>query len=838
MKAYETAFQKMVEGTKQFQIPLYQRPYSWGKDELSRLWEDLLEQIENDRAAPAGSATTHFLGSVVMAPGASAASDMTRWLVIDGQQRLTSLTLALAAVRDRLRDLGDGGDEESDAHQNADRIHDTYLVNRYKKRDDKFRLLPTQVDRAVFKAVVDGRPKNGDTDGVEGAHHFFLQKMATYSEDELLEVEAAVGRRLSLVEIQADSGDNVFRIFESLNDTGKGLSQSDLLRNYVFMLLPETGEEVYDEVWSPMQDELGPEHLETLAWLDLVLRGDERAKQSEVYYGQQKRLKEVAERGGEAAVRTELEQLWRLGQLLLRVVEPAHEDDPELRAALARLVAWGNTIYRALALRLLQLRDQDHASTEEVVRALSYVESYLVRRLFAGIQSQGLNRIMMSSPAAVQTGVPVDESVHRYLSLPRHRWPSDRALRSAIATRNFYWTGRAPQRTFVLRRLEESYCGDEPVDFRKAKLSIEHVMPQSLTPHWGEVLAGQADDDETPAELHARLLHTLGNLTLTSQNSRLSNHLFERKQQILDRSALEMNREIADADSWGRPEIERRSERLADRAIALWPAPLPAEEGEEGPELIGEPTRAALAAIPSGGWTSYRDVGQLVGAKAATIASLLRQGAGLPNAHRVLATDGVPATAEAEQALAAEGVAFTGTGAAAPDRRLSAATLATLTGMEVNERVEQEQMFLDQLAAHLSADEAQAVTGLMETWERLGGVLDYRTSSNQAVSCRLFAWERSTSPDIRWPLVTYPQYGNIEVVFQYLRTRPPFDDADLRLELLKRLNQVPGIELPEAALERRPSFPVSALTGESQEIVRETLEWFLGHCREWLAERR
>ncbi|WP_017591334.1 DUF262 domain-containing protein [Nocardiopsis potens] len=835
MKAYETTFQKLVEGTKQFQVPLYQRPYSWGGKELGRLWDDLTAQAEAgpESASERNAAASHFLGSVVLAPSASSAGDMTRWLVIDGQQRLTSLTIALTAVRDRLREL------ESDSPGEpleSERIQATYLINPYKRGADRYRLLPTQADRAAFKALLDGASGAG-TSGVERAHNFFWQLVCDWGTDALLDVEAVIGRRLSLVEIQADPGDNVFRIFESLNNTGRGLSQTDLMRNHVFMLLPETGEEVYAEVWSPMQEELGPETLETLAWLDLVLRGDERAKQSEVYQGQQQRLGEVSLQGGETAVRSELEELRRLGQLLLRVVDPGYENDPDLRVVLARLVSWGNTIYRPLALRLLQLRDRQQASTEEVVRALSYVESYLVRRMLVGEATQGLNRIFLTAPGAVQEGAPVDEEVRRYLSLPRHRWPSDRALAAAISDRNFYWSGRAPQRTFVLRRLEESYAGDEPVDFTKAKLTIEHVMPQSLTPQWSEVLRAQADEDENASELHARLLHTLGNLTLTSQNSRLSNHMFERKQQILDRSSLQMNREIADAESWGRPEIEARAAQITERAIGLWPAPLPGGETEEGPKRFEKPVRDVLAAVPAGSWTTLRDLALLLGTKASTLSELLSGEGGFRNAHRVLEGEGTPLSQAARAALEEEGVDFDDSGEAAPRRRLNAIEIADLLGMEVDVRLEHEQRFLGGLPGLLSPEEAGAVTRLMKAWEDLGGVLDYRVSSTGAISCRLFTWDRESSPEIRWPLVLYPGHGTVEVVFQHLRTRPPFNDVELRREFLKRLNSVPGIDLPEESLDRRPGFPIGALAEHGITELCEVLDWFYRHCRTWLTER-
>ena len=330
MQAKETTFQALVEGTRQFQIPLYQRPYSWGKEELDRLWEDLTEQVATDLAAESsgGSAASHFIGSVVLAPQVSFVSKLNRILVIDGQQRLTTLSIALAAIRDRLRAVEV---LEVDDYSGADKIDGVYLINQYEKRDDRYRLSPTQIDRASYNAIIRREVDAGSDDNVGFAYNYFSRMVADHKEEDLQRLEETIGHRMTLVEILAEKDDNVYRIFESLNNTGKSLSQTDLLRNHVFMLLPESDEEVYDEVWLPMQEELGPDHLETLAWLDLVLRGDDRAKQSEVYHGQKGRLEKVALEGDETALRTELQQLRRRGQLLQRVIDPGYEDHPNWR---------------------------------------------------------------------------------------------------------------------------------------------------------------------------------------------------------------------------------------------------------------------------------------------------------------------------------------------------------------------------------------------------------------------------------------------------------------------------------------------------------------------------
>jgi hypothetical protein len=597
MRAQEITFLKLVQGDKQFQVPLYQRTYSWGREQLQRLWEDVGELVEQHLAGE--TAAPHFLGSVVLAPGQIQAGGVQRWLVVDGQQRLTTLMLAFAALRDHLKETGDA--------RGVDRVHRQILVNEFHEGADHYRLLPTQADREAFTACVQSRADAGGGDNIGAAYRFFRGALAEGHEagDErwTATVETVLKDLLSIVEITAESGDNVYRIFESINNTGVGLSQSDLLRNYVFMLLPKRGERIYQELWLPMQQSLGPKNLELLVWLDLVVRGHYKTKQSEIYREQQKRLQPLA--GDEDALQREIEQLAERAGRFLRIVDPAREQSPALRAVLERLASWGGQTHYPLALHLLDLLAAGRTTPEDAAQALGYVESYLVRRLICQTPTTGLNRIFMDAPKELETDRPAAEAVRRFLSGRRRRWPSDEELREAIRTKPFYWSGRPQQRSYILRRLEESYRSSEPVDFAKASLSVEHVLPQRPAPAWFDLLAEETEPNQTPQELHDLLVHTLGNLTLTGDNAELSNHPFERKQQILDSSALRMNLEISSAQRWGKAEILQRADRLAERAVELWPGPIGGVKptGEDSPGWAE--LRAALVAMPSGTWTTY-----------------------------------------------------------------------------------------------------------------------------------------------------------------------------------------------------------------------------------------
>ncbi|WP_340556960.1 GmrSD restriction endonuclease domain-containing protein [Streptomyces sp. GSL17-111] len=848
MRAQEITFLKLVQGEKQFQVPLYQRTYSWGREQLQRLWDDITELVEQQLSGQ--SPAPHFLGSVVLAPGRLQAGGVQRWLVVDGQQRLTTLMLLVTALRDHLKEAGDD--------RAVDRVHRQLLVNEFHEGYDHYRLLPTQADRDAYTACVEATPLAGGADNIGAAYRYFRGVLAegATERDETWSgaVETVLKDLLSIVEITAERGDNVYRIFESINNTGVGLSQSDLLRNYLFMLLPQRGERVYHELWLPMQQQLGPKNLELLVWLDLVVRGNERAKQGDIYREQQKRLEPLAK--DEAALQQEIAQLAERGQRLLRILEPHREPSAPLRTALERLAAWGGQTHYPLALHLLNLIDAGSTTPEEVAEALGYVESYLVRRLICQTPTTGLNRIFMEAPRGLEQDRSPAEAVRRFLSGRRRRWPSDEELREAIASKPFYWSGRPIQRTYILRRLEESYASAEPVDFTQASLTLEHILPQRPAQAWFELLAEETEDGQTPQELYDLLVHTLGNLTLSGENSKLSNHPFRRKQAILDSSALHMNQEIAaSGDRWGKKEILERAGRLTERAVRLWPGPIGAVASvtEESPDWAD--LRAALVAMPSGTWTTYGDIAELIGRHPLVVGNYLANTPGVLGAYRVLTSDGKVSpgfrwpeggrTDPPQQILESEGVSFNSTGRADRSHRLDAADLATLLGKDVQqetvhdplpeaENAEAARRFEAQLKEH-HPDAVDGVLTALDFWRRQGGYLNY--GRHEETSCfPVLDAGTARQPHDLWPLALYPVSGTAEVVFQALKTRSPFDDTEQRRELLRRLNEIDGIELAEAKLELRPSFSLHVFAEHGEEISA-VLEWFVHTAALDLARR-
>jgi alkylated DNA nucleotide flippase Atl1 len=849
MQAKETLFIGLVQGrTQQFQVPLYQRTYSWTERQLAQLWRDIVEQAElledGDRA------NRHFLGSVVLAPSPQNEATFPRWLVVDGQQRLTTLCLALAAIRDHIA----GARPEE-----AERINEDYLVNKRKKGDDHFRLLPTQADRPQFAAHIRGtRAEHAAGDRVAAAYRFFRRKLVEAADpaapQDVFRIEQAITSRLTLVSVTADHGDNVHRIFESLNNTGLRLSQADLLRNYLFMRLPERGEHVYETHWLPLQESLGNDELEQLMWLQLVLDGDDRVRRQDLYAAQQQRFEH--EKAGEAEIEAYIGELHRRSAHFRRLIHPEEETDASVRAHLRRLDAWQAAVTHPALMLLLDRRERGEIDSAETARAMSYVESFLVRRMICRVPTNNLNRIFQSVPAQLPLDVPVADGLHRLLSAENRFWPDDGELREKVRTAPFYQYGRWDQRKLVLQRLEESYGHPEPVDFAAAQLTIEHVMPQSPGDAWLRTLAEDAADGESPEELHARLQHTLGNLTLTAVNAELSNRPFERKQGLLRGSHLEMNRRIAATERWGAKEILARADELAEQAIGLWPAPLRGV-GRAERSRDWNLAHQVLAALPHGTWTSYGDLAAFLGSGAQAVGNHLANTPGVVNAYRVLNADGRvskefrrPSGEQNENVrtrLTADGIRFTSTGAADPAQRLTADDLALLlTDTEDGaEKPEDEdavrrpavsrggetraERFFRQLAANDTPETVTAVRSVLSRWEELGGWIGHG-SGRVTTSAFLMLGEQGGPGRGIWPMTFYPgsgRGGTAEVVFQHLAAREPFTDRALRAELLTRLNELEGVDIPEGKLELRPGFRLAVLEEDrNRELLCETLDWF------------
>lgn len=681
MQVRETTLQELISGMKQFRVPLFQRTYTWTEKDHAQLWRDILSQYElllPGSPAPVGT-TGHFIGSFVLAPTPAPAT-LPAFLVVDGQQRLTTLTLALCALREAAA--------VSDP-QAFDRITNQYLINQYGNGEERWKFVPTEQDRKSYFACIEGHHAGVGKNLISAAYRFFeVQLTQPGPDDEAIDLallERVIIGKLAIVDVTAQPGDNVHRIFESLNATGVGLTQADLLRNYLFMLLPTRDRAVYEEVWLPMQEMLGPENLEGLARVDLRRRGMD-VRDDDVYRAQQERLSPMAH--DEAKIEAEIRDLALRARHYVCILEPALEEDPGVRRSLEFLARWRATTAHPVVMFLFEKREEGALTEAEVAEALLNIESFLVRRLLVGVSTKNLNRIFVQLATYLRQHAdePVVETLRYQLSTERKFWASDDDIRAAARSRPFYFYGRAEQRRIVLERLEESYGHKEQAELAKLGLSVEHIMPRGLSVEWVTILTAAGED---PEDVHRELVHTLGNLTLSAYNAELSNKPFERKQQIYGDSHLSLNKALVEHEAWGRSEIEARADELAKRIIAIWPSPVP---GVTEPALGFDWSRlhAAVAAIPDGRWTAYADLAALAGTAPQAVGNHIASNPSLPKGWRVLTWDGrisegfrwldAEDTRDPRVVLEQEGVIFDECGRADPAQRLSVDELHGLLG--------------------------------------------------------------------------------------------------------------------------------------------------------------
>lgn len=675
MQVQNATLKALVQGEKQFRVPIWQRQYTWGETEHQQLWHDLLEQYD-----ALGSGTTtiagHFLGSFVLSPVDPTATGVQAFLVIDGQQRLTTLMLVLCALRDL------AFDQHPDRAERFDKL---YLINEFQDGPARLRLQPTEEDRAAYRARVDRAADTGARDLVSDAYRFYTRALretrADGSDIDVARFERVISERMAIVEITTEHGDNAHRIFQSINGTGVDLNQADLLRNYIFMLLPKCAESVYEEVWRPMETLVGVRNLTGLARVDMQRRG-QPVTGDDVYAAHHRRLDPISH--DEAQIRAAVEDLARRARHYKRLIDPPSEPDGELAAALGRLARWGAQTSYPVLMVAYDLREREKIDTLEMRRVLAIIESFLVRRQLARIPTNSLSKLFVQVAARLPAGSGFADALHRELSRERLDWPDDAWIGEAVKTQRFFHIGRWDQRKMILERLERSFEHPEKVDFDESSLQLEHILPQTLSAEWREHLDSLGQD---PDEVHAELVHTLGNLTLTAFNGKLSNNPFERKREIYGESHLELNRALEQSEAWGREQILARAERLARQICKVWLAPLPNVKDAITDGFDWTRIEAAIDALPPGRWTAYSDLAELGGTGAQAVGSFLSGRYRGANAYRVLSTDGSVSASfrwsdpaddrNVRELLQAEGVDFE-EGRADPALRITSEGLAGL----------------------------------------------------------------------------------------------------------------------------------------------------------------
>lgn len=552
MQASETTIRKLIEGSKQYVIPLFQRPYSWKQKHWSTLWQDVVDLVDDPKARP------HFFGSTVTAPARSVPQGVGKWLLIDGQQRLTTTQLFLAALRDAAT--------HADASSLAQKIEGQSLLTAYEVGDEQLKVLPTQGDREAFRAII--RHDSPLNSRLTDCYRFFftcLKDRKGLSGDFLERLYLVVVDRLSLVGITCDEQDNPHLIFESLNAKGEKLTAADLIRNFLLMRVHVNEQQkVFDQHWRPIQEALEDQLTEFVR--HYLMKEGKIIKSADIYF----ELKDRLSNATPDQTKHFLADLHRHGMYYSRFINPAkYETDRDISAALNRLRVIEATVAYPLLLRVFDAVHQASLTRAQLLQVLNILESFLIRRSVCGYPSNQLRKIL--PPIFDAVGGPGESFIAGIREqLGGKRCPDDKTFADTLLIQPLYATAKRGTRLrIMLDRLEESFEHKEPADVSSAQ--IEHIMPQTLTAEW---VAELGDDAQ---EHHARLLHTIGNLTLTCYNPDLSNRPYGEKRTLLKNSHFELNRHFEQVERWTPAAIEARARSIAELALRIW-----ADVGRDG----------------------------------------------------------------------------------------------------------------------------------------------------------------------------------------------------------------------------------------------------------------
>ena len=464
MKANEVKFRELLEGTRQYQVPLFQRIYVWKHPEWKQLWDDIAELYEERDA-------THFIGAVVTIPIPDAPERASKFTIIDGQQRLTTLLVLLSVLAHRAEKVGN--------EFLVGRVRQDFLENRTRHSDEKYKLTPTQGDRAAFEQIMTANPLSGDSRLHQVALFFNESIDEGYScgeEYDLEKLSNTVTTQLEIVSITLDREDSPNRIFESLNNTGVGLSAADLIRNHIFMLLPgDRHKNVYDSMWIPMEEELGDPHLTNFFWRYLMMDGD-RVRKDNIYTVMRDRIRKM-----EDDIDEFLDLLREHSQSYNKIVNPmCNELDSRVRIAMGRLNRWELDTAHPYLLKVYAARNQGHVTSDQCLDILRHLESFAVRRHVCGISAQSFGRIFSQVAAQFDQADPVGQLIRH---LAGRNWPSDEDFQERFINFRAYVQSRRDRCHLILSSLEGSFEHREQAEIDR-NVTIEHIMPREIGLEW------------------------------------------------------------------------------------------------------------------------------------------------------------------------------------------------------------------------------------------------------------------------------------------------------------------------------------------------------------------
>ncbi|KHL90698.1 hypothetical protein HPY499_02390 [Helicobacter pylori] len=535
----------------QFVIPIYQRLYSWGKEQCEQLWDDIIKIGGNDKI------NGHFIGSILYVRNGITHSDPL--LIIDGQQRLTTITLLLIALRNR------SSDEVKILEKFSRKKIENYLINSDKDGDKKFRLILSESDRDTLLSLIDKDRRKPSEPSSKIMENFKLFEEWIRKNTDKLETIFKGLEKLMIVWIALKKEkDDPQLIFESMNSKGIKLTQTDLIRNYILMgLEPEKQEIFYKKYWRAMEEDFKQNEtlLNQFVRHYLTIKTREIPNINKVYEA----FKDYQQKKG-IEIEVLLQDLQKYCKYFCQIVFKK-EADKDLNKALSFLVDLEMDVVYPLLLELYSDYSDGVLSGQDFTSIIQLTESYICRRAVCGLGTNSLNKVFPSFTKHIQKDEYFKSLKAHFVYLTeKQRFPNNDEFKEHFITIDFY---HFQKKRYFLERLE-NFDTNEPVNIKEC--TIEHIMPQTLTEEW------QRDLGENFEAIHEKYLHTIGNLTLTGYNKEYNNKPFKEKRDMekgFKQSPLRLNQSLkGDSESvFGEKEIEKRANDLADWALKIWTYP-------------------------------------------------------------------------------------------------------------------------------------------------------------------------------------------------------------------------------------------------------------------------
>ncbi|WQW72825.1 DUF262 and DUF1524 domain-containing protein [Helicobacter pylori] len=544
MKADATTLLGFFEENQnnQFVIPIYQRLYSWEKEQCKQLWDDIIKIGGNDKM------NGHFIGSILYVRVDDTHSSPL--LIIDGQQRLTTITLLFIALRDHLNDEVKRKEIES------------YLINSNKDGDKKFRLILSESDKDTLLSLIDKNKRKPSEPSLKIVENFKLFEEWIRKNTDKLETIFKGLEKLMIVWIALKGKDDPQLIFESMNSKGIELTQADLIRNYIIMETEvKKQEDFYNQYWRAMEENFKQNEklFNRFVRHYLTIKTREIPNINKVYEA----FKDYQQKEG-IEIEDLLKDLQKYCGYFCQIVFKK-EADKDLNKALSFLVDLEMDVVYPLLLELYSDYSDGVLSDQDFIPIIYLTESYICRRAVCGLGTNSLNKVFPFVTKKINKDQYHESIKAHFLSLEKTtgKFPKDSEFRDSLITIDFYHFKKIK---YFLERLEKDT--EEPVDTQKC--NIEHIMPQTLTPEW------QRDLGENFEAIHEKYLHTIGNLTLTGYNNKYSNKSFQEKRDMekgFKQSPLRLNQSLRGLEVFGEEQIKKRANDLADWALKIWTYP-------------------------------------------------------------------------------------------------------------------------------------------------------------------------------------------------------------------------------------------------------------------------